>query len=193
MIDGWRAGLQLPHVPFVYVELCKVMGQEDSLTNNFWSAQRAATALPSVGFATTTDIERATHPPDKQDVATRLALELRRLAFGEAVVSRGPELVSAAAASTGLSLKFSNASLSSHAGIMVGNASSCGHSADGLASDPVRKQPLSWSISGDTLTVHCSDPNGLVRINADFTGCFLYGPSGLPAPPLLLLCNQTIN
>ena len=190
----------------VYAELCKVMGQEDSLSNNFWSAQRAAAVqLPAIGFATTTDIQRATHPPDKQDVATRLALELRRVAYGEAVVSRGPELLSTVtrlvahaaattvANSTLLTLRFSNSSLSSHAGILVGNASTCGNSMDGLASDPVKKRPLSYSITGDTLSVHCSEPNGLVRVNADYTECFLYGPSGLPAPPLLLACNGTSN
>jgi hypothetical protein len=37
-----------------------------------------ALALGGVGFATTTDIQRELHPPDKQDVAARLLLELRR-------------------------------------------------------------------------------------------------------------------
>jgi hypothetical protein len=173
-------------------ELCKMMGEEDSIVNDFWSAQREATSLPAVGFATTTDIQRATHPPDKQDVATRLALELRRVAYGEAVVSRGPELISVAKInSTSVVLRFSNSSLSSHAGILVGNESTCGNSTDGLASNPVNKRPLAWSISDDLLTVQCAEPNGLVRINADYTGCFLYGPHGLPAPPLLFACNGT--
>eukprot|EP01050_Picozoa_sp_SAG11_P016703 SAG11_NODE_2312_length_3537_cov_11.743455_3_plen_266_part_00 len=163
MIRGWRVGLQLPNVPLVYVELCRVMGQEDSLTNNFWAAQRAATALPAVGYAVTTDIERATHPPDKQDVATRLALELRRVAYGEDIVSRGPELISVTshAAASSLTLLFSNASLSSRAGVLVGNETACGKSGDGLASDPVTKRPLVWSISKDAVTVQCSSPNGL--------------------------------
>ena len=41
---------------------------------DFWYAQRSALALPWTGFATTTDIQRALHPPDKQDVAARLLL-----------------------------------------------------------------------------------------------------------------------
>ena len=45
-------------------------------TKDFWLAQRSALALPQVGFVTTTDIERNLHPPDKQDVAHRLVLEL---------------------------------------------------------------------------------------------------------------------
>ena len=76
-------------MPFVYVEFCTEYNAD-----NFWMAQRAAvTVLPAVGFATTTDIERALHPPDKQDIAARLLLTLQRLAYGLPIVSRGPEVV----------------------------------------------------------------------------------------------------
>ena len=44
--------------------------------------QRAAITLPKVGFVTTTDIDKsALHPPDKQDIAPRMALELQRCAI----------------------------------------------------------------------------------------------------------------
>ena len=80
---------------FHYVELCTEYGAEAPKEDDFWLAQRAAvTKLPAVGFATTTDIERALHPPDKQDVAARLLLSVQRLAYGLPVVSRGPEVVS---------------------------------------------------------------------------------------------------
>ena len=70
LITKWRSAFEMPVtgdrvVPFVYVEL-------DSARQDFWLAQRNATALPAVGFATTVDIEKATHPPDKQAVAQRL-------------------------------------------------------------------------------------------------------------------------
>lgn len=76
-------------------------------------AQRSALQLPFAGFATTTDIERALHPPDKQGVAARLLPEIQRVAYGEAVVSRGPGLVSAASspAAGTLVLTLPNASL----------------------------------------------------------------------------------
>jgi hypothetical protein len=45
----------------------------------FFLAQRAATKLPAVGFASTMDIEGGEHPPDKQAVAGRLAMEVRRI------------------------------------------------------------------------------------------------------------------
>lgn len=49
---------------------------------DFWEfGQRAAITLPKVGFATTTDIDKsALHPPDKQDIAPRMALEVERCA-----------------------------------------------------------------------------------------------------------------
>merc|ERR1712232_1061345 len=93
MIKGWRAAFDSPSLPFFYVELCTEYGAEEPKEHDFWLAQRAAVALPNVGFAVTTDIQRALHPPDKQDVASRLALEIRRIVYGDDVVSRGPELL----------------------------------------------------------------------------------------------------
>ena len=68
MIRGWREALLTPSLPFVYVELCHELGAEEPKEKDFWQdGQRAALALPFVGFSTTTDIDKsALHPPDKQ-------------------------------------------------------------------------------------------------------------------------------
>jgi hypothetical protein len=89
-------------------------GAEEPKEADFWMAQRSALKLDNVGFATTTDIERALHPPDKQDVASRLLLEIRRVVYGEAVVSRGPEVLSTKVADGHLAITFSNSSLAVH-------------------------------------------------------------------------------
>ena len=60
--------------------------------------------------------------PSRQDVAKRLLLELRRLAYKQDLVSRGPELLSHALSAETLTLTFSNDSLVTHAGILVGTA-----------------------------------------------------------------------
>ena len=161
MITGWRRGLQQPGLPFVYVELDNEMHDElphDAV--DFWAAQRQAVlTLANIDFATTTDIQRGTHPSDKKDIATRLALAVRRTALGENIVSRGPELLSVmstkrAPHSLGvgstegpqqqlkrvrpvveLLLRFSNSSLVSAHGIMV-NTSCSG------------KQPPRWCGHG---------------------------------------------
>ena len=89
-------------------------GAEEPKENDFWMAQRSALKLGNVGFATTTDVERALHPPDKQDVAARLLLEIRRIVYGEDVTSRGPEVVSSSYANNKLEITFSNATLEVH-------------------------------------------------------------------------------
>ena len=43
-----------------------IVGVTAGVQGDFWQAQRSALQLPYVGFATTTDIQRALHPPDKQ-------------------------------------------------------------------------------------------------------------------------------
>ena len=203
MISGWRKHLLSAALPFVYVELSTEMGDEVTSKRpdeDFWAAQRTALQLPDTGFAVTTDIQRATHPPDKQDVATRLSLEVRRLAYHEDIVSRGPELVSARSftsstdsSAVSLRLTFSNASLVSRPGILVANSSICGDgSADSLALDALKNAPLEYAIDAEHVTVQCSSPDGLVRINGDHSSCFLYAePSGLPAPPVSIRCNTT--
>ena len=112
-----------PDLPFVYVELCHELGAAEPKEKDFWQfGQRAALRLPKVGFATTTDVDKsALHPPDKQDIATRLDLEVRRLALGQHVVARGPELISASynATSSELTVRFTNASLVVYHGIVV--------------------------------------------------------------------------
>ena len=125
MITGWRAALESPELPFVYVELCHELGAVEPKERNFWEyGQRAALRLPRVGFATTTDVDKsALHPPDKQDIAPRMAAEVMRLAHGQPVVSRGPEFVSAAfkggGARSQLLITLSNASLVVHKGVVV--------------------------------------------------------------------------
>ena len=95
MIERWRTAFSPAQpLPFFYVELCTEYGAEEPKEPDFWLAQRQALKLPQTGFATTTDIQRALHPPDKQDVARRLLLEIRRIAYGEPVISRGPEIIS---------------------------------------------------------------------------------------------------
>ena len=112
-----------PELPFVYVELCHELGAAEPKERDFWQyGQRAALQLPKVGFATTTDVDKsALHPPDKIDIATRLNLEVRRLALGQPVIGRGPELVSVKydAAASELTISLSNSSLEVHQGVVV--------------------------------------------------------------------------
>merc|ERR1712039_869262 len=196
MINRWRSAFQTPSLPFFYVELCTEYGAKEPKEADFWLAQRSALSLPSVGFAVTTDIQRALHPPDKQDVAARLALEVKRVVYEEAVVSRGPEVVGTSVADGVVSFSFSNTSLSSHAGILVGDDATCHKQTgmDSLATDPLNSfKALNYTIEGSVVKVHCDSPHGIVQINSDAAVCFLYGASGLPAPPVQHLCNASLK
>ena len=126
MVQRWRAAFGAPSLPFVYVELCREFGGYEPRMKDFWLAQRSVLSLPATGFVTTTDIERNLHPPDKQDVARRLVLELRRVAYGESITARGPELLSMARdGANNVVMRFSNQTLATHAGIYVGVEAQC--------------------------------------------------------------------
>lgn len=145
-----------------------------------------------MGYAVTVDIQRTLHPPDKQDIADRLALEFRRIVYGESVVSRGPELVSTEYDGKTVVLTFSNASLTTHAGIFIGNEDACAKDDASVVIDPLNNnQTLNYTISESKMTVSCVSPSGLIRVNGDQATCFLYGPEGLPAPSILESCAPT--
>merc|ERR1712046_227475 len=97
-------------------ELCSEYDAAPPKEDDFWLAQRKALELPAVGFAVTTDVQRTLHPPDKQDIADRLVLEIRRMVYGDDIVSRGPELISAVASGSSVVFTFSNTSLTTGAG-----------------------------------------------------------------------------
>lgn len=209
MIQGWRTAFGTPRLPFIYVELPREFGGYEPRTRDFWLAQRSAIALPATGFVTTTDIERALHPPDKQDVARRLVLELRRVAYGEGLTARGPEMISLRRDTSGdVVLTFSNKTLETHAGIYVGVEATCA-ATRGTAKDmvvtvadanstgghgPQHGVPYSLDSTKGSLTIAKADctSGSWLWVSADISSCFLYGPARLPAPPLFLTCPPAV-
>ena len=178
----------------------------------FAAAQRQALTLPNVGFAVTTDIQRALHPTDKTPVAARLLLEMLRISYGRDVVSRGPELVSAVLPSNDrntLLLTFSNTSsdMSAHIGLHV-NGTACRNSYKSHKTPwdcqivgpftmgvtdynetlgEATPLPFNFTQNGAVqVQLNASDPRQLVHFNDALASIFLYGPTGLPAPSLLV-------
>ena len=127
-------------------------------------------------------------------MAFRVGLELERVAYGNSkVVSRGPELLRAEATPGGfVVLTFSNSTLISHGGILVANGSDtrCGFPGDSMATDAITHDPLNYTINQQLVVVACRSGSSLVQINGDTSVCFLYGPTGLPAPPVLVNCSN---
>jgi hypothetical protein len=201
MITRWRHEFQTPELPFFYVELCSEYGAEEPKEPDFWYAQRSALTLPMTGFVTTTDIQRALHPPDKQDVAARLALEVQRVAYHMDVVSRGPELISANFTAGKLVATFSNSTIVSHAGLFVGDNDTCAKSPTNntavmqfpkLAAKTAHPAAIEYHISGATMTISCDPDGGMVHINSDASNCFIFAsvPPYLPATPIELNCSH---
>jgi len=99
LISSWRREWRGsdPEFPFLWVQLPNY-GSVDSLppASSDWAtvreSQAAALALPNTGQVVAIDLGQAEelHPRNKQDVAARLALVARAVAYGERVVSSGP-------------------------------------------------------------------------------------------------------
>ena len=97
MIEDWRAAWNQGPLPFLFVQLANFRARQAEPVESFWAELREAQLLtlrqlPNTGMAVTIDIGEADdiHPKNKQDVGLRLALEARRVAHGEKVVSSGP-------------------------------------------------------------------------------------------------------
>ena len=95
LIDDWRRawGAQ---VPFLFVQLAGNGSNARAPNASPWAelreAQAAALGRAGTGMATAVDIGDTLdiHPANKQEVARRLALAAERIAYGRAIVDRGP-------------------------------------------------------------------------------------------------------
>jgi sialate O-acetylesterase len=104
MIRGWREVWKLGDFPFYYVQLAPYnYGYDRNMKGSpvrdaerlplIWEAQRKALSIPNTGMAVVTDIATLDdiHPPNKVDVARRLALWARARTYGEKdLVFSGP-------------------------------------------------------------------------------------------------------
>ena len=101
MIDAWRAQWGIKDFPFLLVQLAPFQGSgSDKLEYaELREAQEIATQrLKNVGMVVITDVgeEKDIHPKKKQPVGERLALQARKLAYGERdLVAVGPTLTHA--------------------------------------------------------------------------------------------------
>jgi len=95
LIDDWRRAWG-EELPFLFVQLAGHGSNAGAPNSSPWAelreAQVAALGRPRTGMATAVDIGDALdiHPVNKADVAHRLALAAERIAYGRAVVDRGP-------------------------------------------------------------------------------------------------------
>ena len=99
LVQDWRNKWNSPNLPFLYVQLPNFMTpdvappQESDWAELREVQRKALAAVPNTGMAVAIDIGEWNdiHPLNKKDVAHRLVLQARRLAFGEKnIVASGP-------------------------------------------------------------------------------------------------------
>ena len=196
MIQGWRDAFRDARLPFVYVEM-------DTAKQNFWLGQRNATRLPAVGFVTTADLQRGLHPPDKQDIASRLANEVRRVAYNDSTMPAKPTVKAIKKSPRGFTVTFSDA-VTSHGALFASNNSQCGSLSDdsvvvditaingtNTPRDPGCAECPAYELdsTGTLLTVACPRPDSVAQINGHGS-CYLYS-DGVPVAPFCVSCNDT--
>lgn len=99
MINNWRDKFNQGDFPFLFVQLANYLEAKDQPTESSWAALRNAqlktVSLPNTAMAVTIDIGEWNdiHPLNKKDVAKRLALTAKKIAYKEKdIVYSGPTL-----------------------------------------------------------------------------------------------------
>ncbi len=115
MISDWRNRWK-EEFPFLFVQLASFNANNGNSKNgSTWAELREAQALtlqalPRTGMAVIHDIgnPKDIHPTNKQDVGKRLALRALEIAYGQNVLSQGPQFQSMQAEGNKLVLSFNN-------------------------------------------------------------------------------------
>ena len=101
LIETWRNELQQEKLPFLVVQLTNYMNPKPEPQESNWAALRQQQTnllrVPNTGLAVTIDLGEWNdiHPLNKYDVGKRLALQARKLVYGEKkLIASGPLLKS---------------------------------------------------------------------------------------------------
>lgn len=114
LITDWRMLWNQGEFPFLFVQLANHMAAQRALSEPGWSqlrkAQLQTLSVPNTGMAVTIDVGDSDdiHPRDKADVAHRLALAARHLAYGENQIYSGPIYKSMVVEGNHIRLTFSH-------------------------------------------------------------------------------------
>jgi sialate O-acetylesterase len=204
LIKDWRSHWNQGDFPFLLVQLPNYMQRQANPSDSNWvrtrEAQTKALDLPNTGLAVTLDIGDAgnIHPPDKWDVAHRLALQAQRVAYGQtAGVYAGPTFKSLKVEGDSVRISFDNVGT----GLVTGNPPARFFTCQ---KKPVPQAPAAelkgfavagadqkyyWaqaSIIGNEVFVKSTavpNPATVRYAWADNPDCNLYNREGLPAAP----------
>jgi sialate O-acetylesterase len=181
LIRDWRSRWQVGDFPFLFVQLANFKTGPDSKWPDLREAQRRTLELKNTGMAVTIDIGNPDdiHPKDKQDVAHRLALAARFIAYGESLEYSGPvvHLVSVDGSSLRVSFTHSGGLAAKGAQQLTGFE---------IAGADHKFLPATATIDQDSVLL--SNPAIASPLYARYgwdssPECNLYNEAGLPASP----------
>lgn len=186
LIKDWRAHWGQGDFPFLFVQLANFRPAAVEPVDDDWAelreAQTMAFSLPNTGMAVTIDIGDANdiHPGNKQDVGNRLALNARRLVYGENIAYSGPIYKSMKIEVNRIRLFFNHA--------QDGLMSKDGDKLQGfaIASEDRKFVWAEAMIDGKTVVVsslQIAKPAAVRYAWAINPVCNLYNRAGLPASP----------
>lgn len=188
LIAQWRQQWGQPQLPFLWVQLASFSSGFDQGDNSPWSllreAQNATLSLPNTGQAVAIDIGEAhdIHPRNKQDVAKRLALAARQVAYGETLQASGPIYAGATFADGQAQVNFA-------AGGGTLASRQAGQALQGfeLAGADQRFHPAQARIVGDQVIVSSDKVRAPVAVrygwHDNVEAADLINSTGLPASP----------
>ena len=113
LINGWRELWGQGDFPFYYVQIAPFQyGKEDpTILARFWEAQAAVATLPNTGMVVINDIAtlQDIHPPNKQDVGSRLAgLALKHDYGRDQMVAESPSMDEMQIEGDAITIRFQN-------------------------------------------------------------------------------------
>jgi sialate O-acetylesterase len=183
LIQGWRKAWGEGDFPFIFVQLPNF--REEKLLYS-WAllreAQAKALELPNTAMAVAIDVGEShnIHPPNKQDVAKRLSLAARAIAYHQDLVSSGPmyEAISIKGDAAVISFKHVGGCLVTREGAPVVGFE--------IAGKDKKYLPAEARIDGATVVVRNKDISEPVAVRYAWDNdpkCSLYNKEGLPAAP----------
>ena len=180
MIRDWRSQWKIGDFPFFYVQLANWKAGPETMWPTVRDAQRRTLELKNTGMAVTIDIGNPDniHPTNKQDVAHRLALAARAIAYGETLEYSGPLYRLNFVEGSSLRVTFSHG-----AGLTTKGGEVHGFEVAGADHKYVR---ATVTIDHDSVVV--SNPTVVAPVYVRYgwdsnPDCNLYNAAGLPASP----------
>jgi sialate O-acetylesterase len=188
MIKDWRAHSK-SELPFVGVQLAPFQGAKAGPTAGVDYAElrdaqlHATKVLPKVGIAVITDAGNETdiHPPQKEVVGQRLALNARALAYGEKIEYLGPVYKSVKIESGTATLSFDHVG----GGLVAKDGDLVGFT---VAGEDMKFHPAKAEIKGDTVVVTSEMVKDIKAVRYGWVNFAkptlnFFNKEGLPATP----------